>query len=298
MNTDTTTTTTTTPEARWVNAADDFIAAKRDLVDWNADKLLHESVRVFEPNGAALFDLALSTLTILDRMYRRLNEIWAENHTLLQHDVELLDIQQLYRAFHRYALAGMNGQLIDLPRPTSGETGAAEYDDLINAIRTDRARQAAARNLAEELERELDNLRAEIDELTEQRRDPGSRYVAELTERKKVRARVLRLEAKRLPTVLDSGSDGRYTQYKQRLQEQMRAALNLSLLELVRLREAVAKTPELFNKLTREQQVRIAVARRLELGLPDKLLTLYVELYDLLGEATVRSIIESELVGE
>lgn len=101
---------------RWL-LPDNFLRTKRVFYNSETDQLDRTALRYFAPSSAQLFDTAYSTLVLQHRLYAALSERWAEQHPLLDHEVHLTRVQQLFREFSNYSIELLHKIYVSTFRP-------------------------------------------------------------------------------------------------------------------------------------------------------------------------------------
>lgn len=303
-------------DERWLHTAS-FLPVNRILLNDETSQLRRDvTTQVFPTVSQHQFDLAVTSVAMLDRMYHRLTDIWSQQHPLLGQNVRVQNLQPMFRAFHRYTVEALNLYQAHVLRPVplkqlphirspipNDKRTIVQHHEVEQWIEDAKRKQAVLRNTQTDVERELETLQLEIDELT--RRideddvyggEPGVRYLRHLIRRKQVRVRTLRSLVRSIGSRF-AADEKMFNTANDQVQQALRAALNVSLREVAMLRDTVAETPDLFVGQTRKQQIELVTPKRFDLELPRSLLSLYQEVYDLLAESTVRQIVEEELTG-
>lgn len=289
--------------AAWLNT-ETFLPTSRVLFDGDTAELRRDSVPVlpFSANSADAFDLAVTTVYLLERMYTALTRLWADSWPLLEHRVSMVNLQTQYRAFHRYATDAIHQHLVQpLLRSDSAQTVGSQRGvavstrtirSLQETLRRDREQEQHYQALANSLETELRVLEQQTDELRRElsgRNEAGKyQYLERLAEAKEARANVLavlvgELNLTRVPST-----------YNRMFEERLLNTLNESIATVAALRSAVDVAPTLFRGMSPRGQLQIVLPRMSNANLPDALLGLYQELYLSLNEASVRNLLERQ----
>lgn len=288
----------------WLNT-DTFLPAGRSLFDPDTAELQRHSVPALPlaARSAASFDLAVTTVALLERLYRALTELWADSWPLLDHRVSMVNLQTQYRAFHRYTADAIHEYLVRpmLEEPGGGASRSADRPavsvrtirSLQETLRRDREQERYYAGLADRLETEVRVLEQQTDELRRElsaRNESGKyRYLERLAEAKEARARMLAVRVEELNAATLSPA-----QYNREFEARLLNTLNESIAAVAALRSAVDVAPTLFSGVTPRGQLQVVLPRMSSAGLPDALLGLYQELYLSLNEASVRNLLERQ----
>lgn len=261
-----------------------FLAVGRQLFDPETQQLNRERLsRIFPLRSATYFDLSTTSVAALERMYRNLRQIWANNHPLLRKNVRLRNIERKYRAFHEYSLDVIKRLINDGSDETAQRKQLSQksFQHLSETLRQDQQRIFHFQNLTIGIADEIDSLQSSIRALNElmENEDPIGHYLSMLVETKKKRIEVMRREM----VDYERWFRGRdYRSFTDEFEERLVRTLDQSLVELVKLRDAIENTP---NPL----EMKYVLPQWKSLDLPEQLISLYYRLYRNLVEVTVRN---------
>lgn len=303
--------------AKWL-LPDGYLPVKRQIYNSQTDQIDRSALRTFAPSSAEFFDLAYGTITMLNRMYAELSERWANTHPLLDHDVHLVRVHQLFREFSSYSLDLIRDLLVKEFQPNrqlgrvlierGGGGGVNDiranvvskrtFDALRETLERDRVETARLRVENDRLIEELETLRDQREALDERAKlaaagendSPGVKYLRYLIEAKTVRRTVLRSELVNLLRFKNSTNKQAGVNARERL---LVNTMLTAVSEIAKLRQALRETPTLFTGMNDQERVGLVVPRTINLfeKQTQSLLRLYYELYRRMTDIEVQRIL-------
>jgi hypothetical protein len=274
---------------RWLDQTN-FLAVGRQLFDPQTQELNRERLsRLFAPNGAQYFDLCTTTISVLEQLYRNLQQVWAANHPLLRTNVRLVNIQRKYRAFHEYSVDAIKRLLYTDSNGDNPATGIRRriskksFDNLAETLRQDQQRIFRFQNLTVRLADEITSLESSIRALNEMMEtdDPLSHYLATLADTKKRRVTIMQRELGEYDHWL---REKNYRSYTDEFEERIIRTLDESIAEVAKLSDENVKFKEKI-----QNTMKYVLPHWQQLDLPNQMLSLYTRLYESLVEVTVRN---------
>lgn len=276
-----------------------FLPVERQLFDPKTEELNRDGVgsRVFHSaRSAYTFDLCTTTIATMQRMHMKLVQVWAANHPLLRDNVRLTRANTQFRLFHEYSMDTVRKALF-------AEQANSEFLQRFvkekQRIERDIAASEADMNRVNEkivmLRGELASLRADIQQIERQieARDSGLFYLSRLQDTKRERLRIMENESEIFRAWL---RDGKYQDYTRYFEERLNNALNDSIYQIVRLRDQLQQTPNLFAGNQPRRIVGGVLPIMQAANLPKQLMPLYLRLYRNLSEASIREILMRQFV--
>jgi hypothetical protein len=272
-----------------------FLRVDRQLFDAETQQL-NRKTALFAPRSADYFDLCTTTISMLERMYRNLARIWAENHPLLRTNIRLLQMQKQFRAFHEYSLDTVKRLMFkpDMFSPSANGTDSTRrislksLQNLGETLKQDQQRIFHFQNLSVRIGDELESLHGSIQALEQalENDDSANLYLARLIETKRKRVEIMQKE---LDQCREWQSTKNYRDYTREFERRITRTLDAAILEIVKLRDQMDRTPTLFRGVSQTSQLNVVVPHWQQLQLPEQLISLYFQLYRNLSEATVRN---------
>lgn len=314
---------------RWL-LPDNFLRTKRMFYNAETDQIDRTALRYFAPSSAQLFDAAYSTLVMQHRLYKALSERWAERHPLLDHEVHLARVQQLFREFSKYSIKLLQKIYVDTFRPdrqlgrvlierpkkesNTDRSSVSDSDDIranviskrtFDALREtlERERKEAARlhTENEQLTEELETLNDESIVLDEKSNTAmlnkdynAHNYLRYLISSKNMRRRIIQNElADLLKFAGPSNVDSTARSRERALARAMIVALN-EILKLNRILNASTTNP--LTELDKESRVDLVVPKTINLfgRNAESLMKLYNEIYIQLTELEAKRAMDRE----
>lgn len=237
-------------------------------------------------NNDDFFDLCETTMNLINRMYETLLTHWAEQHPLINVNGRLSNIETMFKAFHSYS-TDLLSEIKQKEFKNIGHDGD-KMEILAKMVREKRAEQAKIWEENQRYEEELKRLNQQL----EQEQFAANEYLRQLIASKRKRCRLLEEKIKLVPD--RKAKTGNSQEYLAWLEADMVDVLNEALHEIAQLRTAIAKGPELFRGQNQYATLNAILTPKPLARLPQRLLTLYVELYKNLLELKVRNIIENQ----